>query len=383
MSTQDLCSTITPDLRGITVVSLEQAVAAPYASSRLADAGARVIKVERPGGDFARRYDRLVKGGSAYFVWLNRGKESIVLDAKRPADVELLRRIVLRADVFIQNLRPGAASRLGVDSATLRQQNGRLITCDISGYGDQGAFAQKKAYDLIVQAEAGLCSITGSADSPARVGVSVCDIAAGMYAHAAILQGLLARKTSGAGRGIKVSLFDSMADWMTVPLLQFQYGAHHTRRNGVNHPSIAPYGSYRCRNGREIVLCVQNDAEWLRFCSIVMKNEIAPRDPRFHDNTARVEHRAELDLLINEHLEQLDWTELSERLDEAEIASGVVNSIDGLMHHPVLRRTVVETPTGPVELVAPAARVEGFEPTLRGVPELGAHTDMIRREFAT
>ena len=247
------------DLEGITVVTVEQAVAAPYASGRLADAGARVIKVERPEGDFARRYDTLVRGESAYFVWLNRGKQSICLDLKQDADRGLLRSMVSRADVFIQNLAPGAAARLGFGAEALRQADPRLIVCSISGYGEVGPYRDQKAYDLLIQAESGLCAINGTPEGPARVGVSVCDIAAGMSAHAAILQGLFARERSGEGRAIEVSLYHAMADWMNVPYLQTRYGGRPPGRQGLQHPSIAPYGAYACADGKQLLISIQNE----------------------------------------------------------------------------------------------------------------------------
>jgi itaconate CoA-transferase len=257
------------DLEGLLVVAVEQAVAAPLCTSRLADAGARVIKVERPEGDFARRYDRHVHGQSTYFVWLNRGKESIRLDLKQPGDLALLTAIIARADVLVQNLAPGAMDRMGLGSSVLRKRHPRLITCDVSGYGDDGPYRDMKAYDLLIQAETGLASVTGNPDAPARVGVSVCDIAAGLYAHSAILQALYARQMTGQGRGISVSLFSGMADWMNVPFLQRRYGSSMPPRPGLAHPSIAPYGTFACRDG-DILLSIQNEREWMRLCTEVL-----------------------------------------------------------------------------------------------------------------
>ena len=254
------------DLDGLLVISLEQAVAAPYAASRLADAGARVIKVERPEGDFARGYDADANGHSSYFVWLNRGKESVALDLKQPDDLKIFKQMLSKADVFIQNLMPGALDRLGVSMADLRQADPRLITCDISGYGASGPFAQMKAYDFLVQAEVGLAQITGAPEEPGRVGVSICDIAAGMTAHAAILQALVARAKTGEGRAIEVSLFHALADWMNVPYLQHHYGGREIRRPGLHHPTIAPYGAYRCGDDRMLLISIQNEREWLRLC---------------------------------------------------------------------------------------------------------------------
>ena len=287
-------------LDGLLVVSLEQAVAAPYASSRLADAGARVIKIERAEGDFARRYDNYARGQSAYFVWLNRGKESLKLDIKDPDDAALLHRVLDRADVFIQNLAPGAASRAGFGSTELRTRRPELITCDISGYGEDGPYRDMKAYDLLVQAETALASVTGTPDAPGRVGVSVCDIACGMASHAAILEALIARGLTGKGRSLACSLFDGMADWMNVPFLQYAYGNGIPPRLGLNHPSIAPYGAYACGGngsdgGSEVVIAIQNQREWARLCAHVLEDAGMADDPLFHDNLARVANRPALD----------------------------------------------------------------------------------------
>ncbi|MGG5822468.1 CaiB/BaiF CoA transferase family protein [Falsiroseomonas sp. HW251] len=368
------------DLSGVLVVAVEQAVAAPYCSCRLADAGARVIKVERREGDFARGYDRHVKGLSTYFVWLNRGKESIALDLKNPDDLEVLQRIAARADVFIQNLAPGALCRLGLDSATLRARHPRLITCDISGYGESGPLADLKAYDLLVQAESGLCSVTGDATGPARVGVSVCDIAAGMNAHAAILQALYARTRTGQGRAIKVSLFSGMADWMNVPFLQRRYGGEIAPRPGLAHPSIAPYGVFRVRDGL-VLISIQNEREWARFCAEVLGDAALATDPLFEDGPARVRNRADLDGRIAACFAQLTLAEAAERLKGAEVAFGRLNDIDGLIAHPQLRKVSYDTPQGVVEVIAPAAEIVGEEPAFGRVPAVDAHGAAIRREF--
>ena len=369
------------DLGGVLVVAVEQAVAAPYCSCRLADAGARVIKVERGEGDFARGYDRHVKGQSTYFVWLNRGKESIALDLKDAADRDVLRRIIAHADVFLQNLAPGALGRLGLDSATLRARHPRLITCDISGYGEAGPFSDLKAYDLLVQAESGLCSVTGDAAGPARVGVSVCDIAAGMNAHAAILQALYARDRSGQGRAIKVSLFSGMADWMNVPFLQRRYGGAIPPRPGLAHPSIAPYGVFRVRDGL-VLISIQNEREWRRFCTEVMGDAALAADPLFHDGPARVQNRADLDARIGACFAQLTLAEAAARLQAAEVAFGRLNDIDGLIAHPQLRKVSYDTPQGIVEVIAPAAEVVGEAPAFRPVPAVDAEGAAIRAEFA-
>lgn len=368
-------------LNGTLVVSIEQAVAAPYCTSRLADSGAEVIKIEREGGDFARYYDNVVHGESAYFVWLNRGKKSVVLDLKHAVDKDCVHRMLEQADVFVQNLAPGAAERLGFGSADLRGRFPRLITCDISGYGETGVYADMKAYDLIVQCETGLASITGTPEGPGRVGVSVCDIACGMYAHAAIVEALLKRERSGAGSGIEVSLFSAMSDWMTVPLLHQDYGGAAPKRVGLNHPSIAPYGVYATGDGRELIVSIQNEREWQRLCTDVLEQAELATDERFSDNTRRCEHRAELDATIFAIFEQLPSAEIGQRMRDARIAFGAVNSVEDFSTHPQLRRTTVTSPTGDIDLVAPPVTIDSEDPQLGGVPALGAHTAEIRRRF--
>jgi crotonobetainyl-CoA:carnitine CoA-transferase CaiB-like acyl-CoA transferase len=368
-------------LQGLLVVALEQAVAAPYCSSRLADAGARVIKVERSEGDFARSYDHVADGESAYFVWLNRGKESICLNIKDPRDADLLQRILRDADVFIQNLAPGAAARSGFDSTRLREVNPRLITVDISGYGDNGPYREMKAYDLLVQCETGLASITGAPEQPGRVGVSVCDIACGMYAHTAVLEALLERQQSGRGMGLAVSLFDAMADWMTVPLLHQDYTGEAPRRVGLNHPSIAPYGAYACKGGDQVVISIQNNREWKNFCEQVLQRPELVDGPAYGNNVDRCTNRPALDLEINGVFGQIERADLIQRLQQAKIAFGSVNSVADLAQHQQLRRTCVATPSGTVELVAPPVIVEREQPSLRPVPALGEHSAAIRREY--
>ena len=284
-------------LAGILVVSVEQAVAAPFATSRLADAGARVIKVERPEGDFARYYDRHVGGECAWFVWLNRGKESVVLDIKDAGDNALLHRIVARADVFVQNLAPGAAARAGFDSSELRRRHPRLITCDISGYGESGPYAAMKAYDFLIQCESGIASVTGTPESASRVGVSVCDIGAGLNAYGAILEAVIGRHRTGRGSGIRVSLFDGMADWMTVPLLHLEHGGKAPARKGLSHAMIAPYGAYPVGDGR-MVIAIQNEREWARFCEHILGDAALTTDARFAGHPARLANRPEMDALI-------------------------------------------------------------------------------------
>ncbi len=373
---------MTRPLDGILAVSLEQAVAAPFCSSRMADAGARVIKIERAEGDFARGYDRFVKGGSTYFLWLNRGKESLVLDIKKPEDAALLHRILARADVFIQNLLPGAAERAGFGSAALRAKHPRLVTVDISGYGDEGPYAEMKAYDLLVQAESGLAEVTGAPEQPGRVGVSVCDIACGLYAYNAVLEALIKRGRTGQGSAIAVSLFDGMADWMTVPLLQFQYSGKAPVRMGLNHPSVAPYGLYSAGDGGGVLISIQNEREWARFRDQVVGRPDLAGDARFASNVARVANRPALDAILNEAFQKLTRQQLVDKLHQAQIAYGALNGVADLLKHPQLRRAVVDSEFGPVELIAAPARVAGDRPDYGPVPRLGQHSDAIRREFA-
>ncbi|MDN5925500.1 MAG: CoA transferase [Hyphomicrobiales bacterium] len=368
-------------LAGITVVAVEQAVAAPYASSRLADAGARVIKIERREGDFARDYDRMVRGQSAYFVWLNRGKESVCLDIKSPDDRLLLEHMIAEADVFIQNLKPGSLQQLGLGHASLSALHPRLITCDITGFGSSGPRSHLKAYDLIVQAEAGLCSITGNSVGPARVGVSVCDIAAGMTAHSAILQALFARERTGRGSNIQISLFDAVADWMNVPFLQHVYARHETVRAGVSHPSLAPYGAFRCNDGHDVIFSVQNDREWLNFCTLFLSRPDLVRHQQFADNSARIANRAALELIIGKRFTKLNSIEAMSALEAAGLAYGELNDIGKLTEHPHLRTIEVETPNGLIDIIAPPAVVDGQVLSLRPVSALGQHTDAIKFEF--
>lgn len=363
------------------VVSVEQAVAAPYVSGRLADAGARVIKVERPEGDFARHYDSLVHGESAYFVWLNRGKESICLDLKERADAELLAAMLDRADIFIQNLAPGVIDRLGFAPDALRARNPRLITCSISGYGEEGPYRDLKAYDLLVQAESGLSSITGNAAGSARVGVSVCDIAAGMTAFQAVLQAVIGRERTGQGRHIAVSLYHALADWMNVPFLQFAYGGKVPERAGLNHPTIAPYGAYACADGKAVLFSIQNEREWGNFCTEVLGMPELAADPRFAGNSQRVASRADLDAAITAVFGAHPRDEMVARLEKGRIAYGRVSTMDDLVAHPQNRYVDVETPTGPVRYLAPGALFDRVVPDFGPVPALGAHSQALRREF--
>ena len=370
------------DLQGLLVISLEQAVAAPYAAGRLADAGARVIKVERPEGDFARGYDADAKGQSSYFVWLNRGKESVALNLKQADDLQILKNMISKADIFIQNLMPGALERLGLSSAELRAADPGLITCDISGYGSNGPFQQMKAYDFLVQAEVGLAEITGAPEQPGRVGVSICDIAAGMTAHQAILQALYARSRTGKGRGIEVSLFHALADWMNVPYIQSQYGGRDIRRPGLHHPTIAPYGAYRCGDGRQLLLSIQNEREWQRLCSDVLQQPDLPENPKFSSNVKRVENRAALDDILNTVFAAHPIDQLTVMLQTAQIAFGRLNTMDDFAAHPQNRFVTVRTTGGELQILAPGAVVNGVMAPLGAVPDLGANSTAIRDEFA-
>jgi crotonobetainyl-CoA:carnitine CoA-transferase CaiB-like acyl-CoA transferase len=369
-------------LDGLLVVALEQAVAAPTCTQKLADAGARVIKVERPEGDFARGYDTAAKGQSSYFVWLNRGKESIALDIKQPEDKALLARMIARADVFVQNLAPGALARAGFGSAELRARHPRLITVDISGYGEAGDYARMKAYDLLVQAESGLASITGHPAGPGRVGVSVADIATGMNAHAAVLEALIARGITGRGAGIHVSLFDAMADWMNVPLLYFEGTGKAPQRMGLAHPSICPYGAFACADGALVLISIQNEREWAPFCAGVLGEPDLPRRQGWRSNNERVDNRNMVDSRVTSVFAGLTRAEAAAKLDTAGTAYGFVNGLPEFARHPALRRLEVPTPNGPVLVAAPAARLSGSEPAAGPVPALDEHGAAIRAEFA-
>jgi itaconate CoA-transferase len=368
-------------LDGLLVVALEQAVAAPLCSSRLADAGARVIKIERSDGDFARFYDRVAKGQSSYFVWLNRGKQSIVLDIKNEADRALLHRMIARADVFLQNLAPGAAARAGFDPEELRRRHRRLVVCSITGYGESGPYRDMKAYDLLIQAETGLAYLSGPPEAPGRVGVSVSDIAAGLNAYAAILESLYARERSGEGAVLSVSLFDATAEWMAVPLLHYDYGGKAPERQGLQHPSIAPYGAFAARDAKEIVISIQNEREWVRFCADILGDAALATDPRFADNPRRVANRAVLDALVAAVFARETREALGRRLKAADIAFGNLNGVADFSRHPHLRRLAVPTPGGMIALPSPPALTADAAPW-GGVPAIGEHSEAIRQEFA-
>jgi itaconate CoA-transferase len=371
---------MTLPLGGLLVVSIEQAVAAPTCTCRMADAGARVIKIERPEGDFARYYDKVANGESAYFVWLNRGKESAVLDLGKPADKALLEAMLAKADVFVQNLKPGAIAKLGFAVERLRRDHPRLIVCSISGYGETGPYAARKAYDLLIQAESGLASVTGGPEAPARVGVSVVDVAAGLNAYQAILEALIARSRGGQGAALSVSMFDAMAEWMTVPLLQ-QEGGQPPRRLGLAHPSIAPYGVFRARDGVDILISIQNDREWRVLAEKVLGDEALAADPAFATNMDRVKRRAETDARVAAVFAAADADPLAERLAATDIAFARVTDMAALGRHPHLRRITVGLPSGSVSYPAPAALQMGESRGYGPVPALGAHTERVRDEF--
>jgi crotonobetainyl-CoA:carnitine CoA-transferase CaiB-like acyl-CoA transferase len=372
-------------LQGLLVVALEQAVAAPYCSSRLADAGARVIKVERREGDFARGYDRAVHGESSYWVWINRGKESVALDLKSADDLALLQRMLARADVFIQNLAPGAADRLGIGSATLRERHPRLITCDISGYGEDGELYSLKAYDLLVQAESGLVSISGApgegVESLGRIGVSLCDINAGLNALVGIQQALLQRERTGQGSAVKVSLFGSAAELMSVPYLQTRYGGKAPERVGLKHPSIAPYGAFTCADGRDIVISIQNEREWADFCRTVLQRPDLLDDARCAGNAARVANRDFVDGAVAEVFASLPSGAVVDRLTEAQTAFGSVNSVHDLIEHPQLRTRRMQVRGKPVDVPAPPWGMDWDGDTFEEAPALDADGAAIRAEF--
>lgn len=370
-------------LAGILVVAVEQAVAAPMSTSRLADAGARVIKIERSGGDFARGYDAAAGGDSSYFAWANHGKESIVLDIKDPDDAAVLHRLVAAADVFVQNLAPGALERLGFGSDTLRAKHPKLITCDISGYGDAPPVATKRAYDLLVQAESGLISVSGSPGELGRIGVSICDIATGMTAHAAILEALIGRSVTGQGSALKTSLFDVAAEIMTVPLLQYLGDGVGPSRVGLRHPSIAPYGAYECADGAVTLVSIQNEREWVRFCADVLGDAAYASDERFSSNEQRVDNRDDLETLVSNIVGRLTSVDFRARLDAAAVAWGAVNSLPELADHPALRYRPVTSSTGrAVRMPAHPVRSGRSDTAARPIPTIGQHSAAIRAEFS-
>ena len=373
-------------LEGITVVSLEQAVAAPFATRQLADLGARVVKVERPGrGDFARSYDAKVKGLSSHFVWLNRSKESLALDLKADGAREVLKRLLERADVFVQNLAPGAAGRLGFGADGLRERHPRLIVCGVSGYGASGPYRDKKAYDLLVQCEAGLVSVTGTPETPSKAGIAVADIAAGMHAYSAILAALFRRERTGEGAAIEVSLFEALAEWMGFPAYFALYGEKEPPRSGARHASIAPYGPFDCGDGETVFFGIQNEREWERFCDAVLERPEVAKDKRFEDNSRRVENREALEAEISGVLGRLSSAQVEERLEGASIANARMRSVQGFLDHPQLqardRWREVDSPAGPLSALLPPATISGAQPVMAPIPAVGEHTDRILREL--
>lgn len=367
-------------LEGLLVVSLEQAVAAPMCGRRLADAGARVIKLERPEGDFARAYDQLLNGASVYFVWLNRGKESVVCDMTKPEDRALFEALVARADVLVQNLKPGALAKLGYPIEALCARHPRLIACSISGYGDDGPYAQRKAYDLLIQAESGLASVTGGPEEPSRVGVSIVDVTTGLHAYEAILEAVIRRSVTGQGADIRISMFDTMAEMMAVPLLQGICGAP-PKRIGLSHTSLAPYGVFTTRDGIPVLISIQNDREWRQLAGKVLDQPALGTDPRFATSPARLANRPQTDGLVQAWFGSVDADAAVAKLDAADIAFGRVNDWAGLKAHPHLRMVAVDTEKGPVEMPAAPARWSGASQSPAPVPALGTHTDAVRREF--
>ena len=374
-------------LAGLTVVTCEQAVAAPLATRHLADLGARVIKVERPGGgDFARGYDETVHGLSSHFVWLNRSKESIALDLKAPEAVGTVMRLLERADVFVQNFAPGAAERLGLGATALRARFPRLVTCSISGYGSSGPYRDAKAYDLLIQSEAGLVSVTGTADAPAKSGIPAADIGAGMYAFSGILAALYERERTGLGSDLEVSLFDALVEWMGYPLYYAGYGGTPPARAGTDHAAIAPYGTFAAGDGTEVVLAIQNEREWAQFCARVLERPELAADERFDSGARRVAHRPALHAEIDAVFAALTGTQVTERLRAARIAHARRRELDEVLDHPQLaardRWTTVDSPVGPLRAVLPPITLPGRHPRMDGVPALGEHTEAILRELA-
>jgi itaconate CoA-transferase len=373
-------------LEGITAVSLEQAVAAPFATRQLADLGARVIKVERPGvGDFARGYDETVKGLSSHFAWLNRSKESLTLDLKQPKAKDILSRLLEGADVFIQNLAPGAVERLGFGSAKLRGEHPRLIICDVSGYGSSGPYRDKKAYDLLLQCETGLVSITGTPDTPSKVGISIADIACGMYAYTGILTGLYVREKTGEGVTFEVSLFEALGEWMGFPAYFTTYGSKQPPRTGASHAAIAPYGPFTTGDGKAVFLGIQNEREWARFCQTVLKRPKIATDPRFDSNSKRVANGEDLRTIIEGVLQSSTADRVVEQLDAAQIANARMNTVQEFVDHPQLtgrdRWREVSSPVGPLRALIPPVTMQGVESSMGPIPDVGEHTDAILAEL--
>ena len=373
-------------LEGITVISLEQAVAAPFAARQLADLGARVIKIERPGeGDFARSYDQTVKGQSAYFVWLNRSKESLTLDVKKTESKQILKRLIARADVFIQNLAPGAAKRLGLGADELMKNNPRLIVCDISGYGDSGPYAHKKAYDLLIQSEAGILSVTGTPEQPSKVGVSLSDIGTGLHAYSAILGALYQRERTGKGTRVEVTMFEAMVEWMSHPLMYSHFGGRAPRRSGPDHATIVPYGRFTAGDGKDLMFGIQNEREWASFCDKVLGKPAYATDARYANNTNRNAARTELSALITGIFSNMTAEQVVAELDEAGIANARMNTPDEVWDHAQLkarkRWREIDTPAGPIAALLPPVTSSDFEARMDRVPAVGEHTDSVLRDI--
>jgi itaconate CoA-transferase len=373
-------------LEAITVVALEQALSAPLATRHLADLGARVIKVERPGtGDFARAYDETVQGLSAYFVWANRSKESLTLNLKHPRAGEILARLLERADVFVQNLAPGATERLGLGAETLLSRYPRLIVCDISGYGDSGPYRNQKAYDLLIQSEAGLVSVTGTPETPSKVGISIADISAGMYAFSGILTALYQREKTGRGARLEISMFEALAEWMSQPLYYAHYGGRAPERTGASHATISPYGPFVAGDGKSVMLGLQNEREWAAFCEQVLRQAELIGDPRFDTNSRRVANREALAEIIHQVFATMSVEEVKARLDQAQIAHAQMNALEEVWHHPQLaarqRWREVTTPAGPIHALLPPITLSGCEVRMDAVPALGEHTGAVLKEL--
>lgn len=373
-------------LEGITVVSLEQAVAAPFATRQLADLGARVIKIERPiDGDFARHYDTTVNGMSSHFVWINRSKESLTLDLKSKEGKEILEKLLSEADIFIQNLAPGAIDRLGFSPEVLNEKFEKLIVCGISGYGTYGPYVDKKAYDLLIQCEAGLVSITGTDDTPSKAGISVADIAAGMYAYSGILTALIQRSKTGKGSYFEVSMLEALGEWMGYPMYYSHYGGREPSRTGASHATIFPYGPFPANDGKFVFFSIQNEREWKRLCEEVMEKPEYVEDSRFNSNSSRVNNKNLLRGLIESAFMNFTANELVDRLESAKIANARLNSIEEFYRHPQLearnRFREVQTPNGPIKALLPPATFNNFEPVMGGIPSVGQDTELILKEI--
>ena len=373
-------------LDGITVVALEHVIAAPFCTRQLADLGARIIKIERPGGgDFARGYDTQVEGLSSHFVWVNRSKESLTLDLKQDSAMAILKSLLKTADVFIQNLAPGAASRMGLSPEVLQKENPGLITCAISGYGNDGPYRDKKAYDLLIQSEAGFLSITGTPETPSKAGNSIADIAAGMYAYTNILAALLQRGKTGKGSVIDISMLEALSEWMSFPMYYAYKGAEPPPRNGASHATIYPYGPFKAGDGKTVMLGLQNEREWVQFCEIVLENPALAQDERFDRNFKRNERRAELLEIIDACFCKLSSEQLIARLEKAQIANAHLNDMAGLWKHEQLkarnRWTEVDTPNGSIAALLPPGLNDSYDYRMDPIPAVGQHTDAILKEI--